>query len=164
MAGEGQFRTGGWLTLLGSKRAVKERLRESTPILSPNPTPRPFLSALPLVDVKSSCLPLSPQVPRLLYLLEQWSWSLSVRESRAGSRRVALCGELSPSMLAVLSPKQDRPAFFSPGPFFLSRFPRDRQAAISFLGLGRPRECWFPGGWQAVACPSQLFPRCLLCP
>lgn len=47
MAGEGQFRTGGWLTLLGSKRAVKERLRESTPILSPNPTPRPFLSALP---------------------------------------------------------------------------------------------------------------------
>ena len=42
MAGEGQFRTGGWLTLLGSKRAVKERLRESTPILSPNPTPRPL--------------------------------------------------------------------------------------------------------------------------
>lgn len=48
MAGEGQFRMGGWLTLLGYKLAVKERLRESTPILLPNPTPRPFLSALPL--------------------------------------------------------------------------------------------------------------------
>lgn len=48
MAGEGQFRTGGWLTLLGYELAVKERLRESTPILLPTPTPCPFLSALPL--------------------------------------------------------------------------------------------------------------------
>lgn len=162
MAGGGQFRSGGWLTLLGYELAVKERLRESTPIFLPTPSPCSFLSALPLGGCE--LLTPFPKPPGSMTTVSTRAMGREFISEREQGRLQTLCGELSPSMLPVLSSKQDRPAFFTPGPFFLSLFPRDRQAAISFLGLGRPREYWFPGGWQAVACPSQLFPRCLLCP
>lgn len=74
---------------------------------------------------------------------------------------VSLCRELSPSILPVLSPKQDRLAL-SLVPFCLSLPVMDRLPCL--LGPGRPREYYLPGGWQAVACPSQLFARCLLHP
>lgn len=45
---EGQFRMGGWLTLLGDDLVVKERLRESTPTPPPCPHPVP-LSVCPTI-------------------------------------------------------------------------------------------------------------------
>lgn len=74
-------RGGGWHRW-GNELAGKERLRESTHALSP--PPHPFLSALHLGDLKPSCLCLSPQIPGLLCLSEQWSVSERDRVHAAG--------------------------------------------------------------------------------
>lgn len=103
---EGQFRLGGWLTLLGDELVGKERLRESTPILLPTPTPYPFLSALSLGGYEILVpLPKSPGSMTTVSTRAEGQEFTSEREQGV-LQRVALCGELSPSMLLVLPPKQ----------------------------------------------------------
>lgn len=137
---------GGWLALLGYELTVKERLRESIPPSSP-PLPRtPFCLPYHLVDVKSSCTSPSPQVPQLLYLPEQWAGSLSVRESRAWLQASSPVWRAFSFYVSSAFSQAGQTCLLPRSLLPVSLFPCDRQAAISFMELGRPRECWFPGG------------------
>lgn len=109
---------GEWRTLLGYELAVKERLRESTPTLLPTPTPYPFPSALPLGGYEV-LMPV-PESPGSTTRAVGWEF-ISERERAGHAAGESPCVESSLLPCASpRSPKQDRHAFFSPGPFLLS--------------------------------------------
>lgn len=97
------------------KRACREGATEREHPSPPLP-PHPFLSALPLGGL-AVLMPL-PQSPdsRTTVSARAMVWEFIGEREGACSRRGSLCGELSPSILLGLSPKQDRLAH-SPGPF-----------------------------------------------